>query len=334
MMNTAKLSLLALSLLAATASATDTLTIGTSDAPSCSSNSNVALLDDGVTRVGAELHFDWDGVNNELLVTVDNTSYVSAGKKNPLITSVWFNLPANAIDSITLLSQTGSAGPAPAFAFLADTDFTDGKNKLKAGCLGAFGAELDINGIPGGIANPNANAVAGPKGAAVIGPVVFRFAVTGPDLGSLTDASFSGAQSVNPPGTYQVNGAMHFQGSDGSGKIGNGFLPSPLGWVSGNPALGQTIALNMSAAAGSHTVLAVSLSNNPTMFGAVGVPLTFPWLQLVNNTMPPLGTQSLSVAIPFDPALVDMTFYFGVVTLAWGGGVLDASESFNITIAP
>ncbi|HED65523.1 MAG TPA: hypothetical protein ENJ09_08200 [Planctomycetes bacterium] len=328
--------LVSLAALPSLASAQKTVTVGGEGAWACATSNSPATLSDGITEASADLTFDWDASTHTLWLTVENTSPVEIGVPNPLITSIYFNLPAGAVDDITLLSQSAPGSVHPCFSFDEDENLFDRSNPLKAGCMGAFGARLDIQGIRGAIANADADTLAGPPGSQVIGPATFEFHVDGEGVDTLTSSAFAGAFSMNPPGIYQVNTAIHFQAGGVacvSDFVGNTFECAPAGWMTGEPRIGHTVTFTMAAAPGCHGCLAYSTDPGPSQLGALVLPIGAPAHVLLPGIAPSSGTVSRSITIPQDPTLVGNTYYFAVATIS-GGGVLEFSEAFDITILP
>jgi hypothetical protein len=182
-----------------------TLHIGGPDSCSSEGFNDPGKLADGVTVATATFDFTLDAGTNELTLTVTNTSPVTAGVLNPLITAIYFNAPVQVTD-MSLSDQTAAMG-TPAFDLSFDADLMLPPNPNGADGFGAFSAELDIQGINGAIANAAADTTAGTP---VIGPAVFTFSLTG-NLAGVEAADFSGAFSVIPPGDKPVHGVCHFQ---------------------------------------------------------------------------------------------------------------------------
>lgn len=335
MTRSATLALLTLAAVAPSrASASDTVQVGGTGARACSNTSNPPTLADGVTLASADLDFAWDSIGRVLTLTVENTSAVDPGIPNPLITQVYFNLPMSAVSSVSLLTQTGAAGsPAPAFGF--DYDPLPNVNQnLTSGCMGAFGARLSIRGIKGGIANASADLPGGPPGSAVVGPVIFEFAVDGPGVHSLTANTFASAFSSNPPGTYTVNASVHFQSgglAGASDKLSNAPVCEPSGWMIGDLRIGQPVTFTMSSAQGCHGCLAYSFTMGTTYFGPLAVPLGTPMYPVFPGRLPASGILEKTVTLPNDPNLVGVTTYFAVITRS-PGGMLQTGASWQATI--
>ncbi|HKB15912.1 MAG TPA: hypothetical protein VKF62_07590, partial [Planctomycetota bacterium] len=100
-------------LLAGTAAATvtnATVSIGGLGGFTSCGAQNPPVICDGVTPATADLDFVYDdGVSPPTLsVTVTNTSPVTPGVGNPLITNIYFNVPVGAVSGLTLVG--GPAG--------------------------------------------------------------------------------------------------------------------------------------------------------------------------------------------------------------------------------
>jgi hypothetical protein len=175
---------------------------------SCSSEgfNDPGKLADGVTVATATMDFTLNTGTNTLTLVVTNTSPVSAGVLNPLITIIGFNAPVQ-VTGMTLTSQTAAIG-TPAFNLTFDSNLMSNPNPNGEDGFGAFSAELDNpGGVNGAIANAAADTV---SGSPVTGPVTFTFSLTG-NLAGVTATDFITAFSVIPPGNKPVHGVMHFQ---------------------------------------------------------------------------------------------------------------------------
>ena len=93
-----------------------------------------AVLSDG-SEAGAILtySYSWTGVQGTLTLVAENTSPVVSGVPNPLITGIYLALPAGAVSSATLVSQSASAGQPPDFDLALDTDLQAMPNLLRGG---------------------------------------------------------------------------------------------------------------------------------------------------------------------------------------------------------
>jgi hypothetical protein len=199
-------------LLAGLASATETsavLHLGGSGSVSSEGFNDPALLADGVTPATATLTFEFDDVTGILVLTVDNTSPVFVGVANPVMTQIDFNAPME-VSGMSLITQTSAANATPAFSLTFDPNLNANPNPNTAAGFGRFNVELDMNGTAGAIANPDADTYGPAALSLAIGPVVFTIQTSGV-LAGVTAEDFTSNFSVNPPGTYSVNGAAHFQ---------------------------------------------------------------------------------------------------------------------------
>jgi len=320
-------------------STSESLAIGGPGTFGCQGPDDPPTLGGGVPASGT-IDYAYDDGSGILTLTVANTSEVTAGVPNPLITRVWINLPHLAVSGVTLLSQTGSGGAAPNFVLSVDTNNLDGSGSIKSNCFGRMGLLLRTGGgsIQGGIANPAADTLPGPPGAAVIGPVSFSLQVSGPGAATLTADAFAAALSVNPPGSKRANAALKFQGGgfgDESGTIGNGPGCRVGGWMVGEPNLGNTIQFVMSAPEGCHACLICSDDPGPTMIGSLTIPIGMPFIPiLIHLTAPPMPVVK-SIFIPNDPIFVGLTIYCAAAAIdpvTFTG--LNITDSFSFTIGP
>jgi hypothetical protein len=175
---------------------------------SCSSEgfNDPGKLADGVTVATAKFDFTLDAGTNTLTLVVTNTSPVTVGVLNPLITQIYFNAPVQ-VTGMTLTNQTAAVG-TPAFSLTFDANLMANPNPNGADGFGAFSAALDNpNGVNGAIANAAADTVAG---SPVTGPATFTFSLTG-NLAGVTATDFTSAFSVVPPGNKPAHGVCHFQ---------------------------------------------------------------------------------------------------------------------------
>ncbi len=316
------------------AQTTASLQIGGPGAPGCQGG-NPPTLPGGVPATGT-LDFAYDHSTSVLTLTVTNTSPVTPGVPNPLITTIVGNMPQLAINEMALLTQTGSGGANPNFIFEHDTSLTTPPNPITTPCFGAFGFRIRTpNGLGGGIANANANVFPGNPAAAVIGPVTFTFAVvtTSTNLGA---QAFSHSLSVNPTGAQYVNAAFRFQGGGAEltgGYIGNAAGGSPAGWVVGNPVPGGTITVVQAGLPGWSGCFITSLNPGPTIIDGVSYPIGLPYVVLQSGVVPANGILSTTITIPLNlPELAVQTFY-GLIALSNPQqNTVSVSEQFTLMI--
>jgi hypothetical protein len=210
----------ALALFPAVATAQSLVSIGGAGSFGSNGSSNPGTLDDGVTVGSARYIFTLDTVASQLEVRVENTSPVTAGVPNPVLTDVFFNTPP-AVTGMSIASQTGSGGAPPLWVLNFDADLGSNPNPNGANGFGAYNVHLTTlgGGIVGAIANPDADTLGVPPLTAVIGPVTFVLDLTG-DLTGLTDDDFTSLLSANPPGNEQFVAAGKFQAGGDAGASG------------------------------------------------------------------------------------------------------------------
>jgi len=320
-------------------------TIGEPGGYSCCGPSSPPTLCDGVTLATATVQFTYDDATRALTLLVANTSPVTPGVPNPLLTSVHFNVPAEAVTGLSLLFQAGSGGAAPAMSLAFDPDPTSPPNPAKLGCLGAFHARLSNGGgIAGAIANPAADTLAAPSGSWVVGPVTFVLDVTTAP-GAVLDASdFANAFSHNPPGIHRANLGAKFRAGGPQKKRGTLSTSTgcePSAFLYGTPSLGGTVTFVMSGAPGCCGCLGFSHDPGPTTFPNIPgwpdvvMPLGDPTFVLIPTTpLPTATTVTVEVAISNVPGLLGRTFHFAVALVDPGTGKLSGSTGSMITIVP
>jgi hypothetical protein len=186
---------------------------------------NPAYLSDNVTKASARLVFHWDAMTSQLTLTVENTSLGKPGIPNPVLTDVFFNVPAG-ITGLSLMSQTGAGGATPTWVLDFDADLSANPNPNGANGFGAYNAMISTGGgAQNGIKNPLVGTIGIPPGTEVVGPVTFVFSATG-SLAGISAYDFNSIQSVNPPGSQSFVGAAKFQAGGVAGS--SGFI-SPAG---------------------------------------------------------------------------------------------------------
>jgi len=213
------LALLAASLSGATTAAqitTDSIVLGGPGSQSSAGFDDPGLLDDGLTEAAAIYVFTLDIGASTLAVEVTNTSPVLVGVPNPLLTDVFFNVPA-AVTGMTLTTQSAIAGVPPVYALTFDADRTDGLGTLQADGFGAFNVELaDTGNIQGTIANPDADTYTVDGSLLAISPVTFTLSLTG-TLAGLTATDFIEELSHIPPGSRPSYAVAKFQAGGDAG---------------------------------------------------------------------------------------------------------------------
>src|SRR5262245_25889009 len=141
-----------------------------------SEGGNPPTLSDHSTIGTGVMTFTYDSSIARLQVQVENTTPDVPGDLNPVMSSVFFNVPHGAITGMTLVSQTGgSNGATPAFSFVFDADVANAPNPNTADGLGAYTCGLyePSGGGVEGIANPAASAWVRPLSELYESPVVF-----------------------------------------------------------------------------------------------------------------------------------------------------------------
>ncbi len=262
---------------------------------SCASTgfNNPGLLDDGATPGEAVYTFTLDTLNSELTLVVDNTSPVTSGDPNPVITDVYFNLPS-AITGISLTSQSGSGGAAPSYS-LATNKKADG--------FGFFSVELSNGGgVSGGISNPSADTLGVPAGSNVVSPVTFTMELTG-NLSGLTAASIVGTFSTSAPNKPAVAVAKFQAGGPmgASGFIAEGYCMTPATMTTLGTGCGATLTSDMPLL---NTIVNVTIDSDAAF--APGWAVASP---PVSSSIPFQGCQiwlNLSSPIVFSQFMTDM----------------------------
>lgn len=195
-------SLLALATLGGGAVSQDALTIGGPGSCSSEGSEDPGLLSDDETPASAEVIFTLDGGAALLTLEVTNTSPVSSGVKNPLLTRLYFNAPA-AVTGMTLVGQSAEAGVTPEY----ELDF----GAQGAGLFGSFDACLhDTGNIQGTIANENADLWTVGADKLALGTVTFTLELEG-DVEGLTASDFTSLLSTIPPGSKPSHAVGKFQ---------------------------------------------------------------------------------------------------------------------------
>lgn len=306
-----------------------TVAVGGLGAGGCQNADNPPTLSDG-SPANASVTFGYDRTTEQLTLVVENTTPVTPGVQNPLLTQIFFNLPRLAVTGATLVSQTGSGGATPNFSLALDLDTTTGSSPNWVGCFGAFSACLKKNGggVNGGIANAAADSPAGPPNGHVDGPVTFVIQLAGPGVGNLTAGAFSGLRSVKSNGAA-ANVAIKFQGGaqGGSGFIGDVVDCSAAGWVVGEPKIGNTVTTVMQGSPGCYGCFVISLDPGPAIFEGILMPVGYPWLAVNSQGfVAPGQIFTYDFPIPNDPALVGLVIYGAV-------GLTDAAtqSTFSVT---
>ena len=321
----------------ATQATTQSLTIGGSGARGCQGQEDPPWLSNG-TLATATFDFSYDAHTHVLDLVVANTSPVTHGVPNPLITRIAFNLPHHAVADVTLLSQTGSGGAHPHLDLQDDADVFVPPN-LGVACMGDFGVLLSVPNIQGSIGNPLADTYAAPPGSVVIGPVTFRMRLDGPGVDSLSAQAIAVGFSRFAP-AYQVNAACKFQGGGLHGD-GIGFISStvanvgcrPSGWITAAPRIGTTVGICLNGQPSCSGCFIGSLFPGPSIVGPFRLPIGLPLL--FDFFIPPLPQNSLLCIrfdIPLDPGLIGRTLYLAVATPGTSlDDLVDFSPRVNFT---
>jgi hypothetical protein len=293
----------------------------------------------GGTLASGTVDFEYFQATHVLRLVVTNTSPVTVGVPNPLITRIYFNAPAGTVDSATLLSQVGSGGASPAFVLSFDADTSSGPNPNQANCFGDFNFALKRQNINGGIANAAADTIGGPPGAAVIGPVTFTIQLGGPGVDGLTAAAIAGAVSADGA-QGETNVALKFMGGgpggQESGVLGNGGCVTGI-FIRGVPRIGNSIEVCITGGNGCHGCLWASNFPGPTVIGTFVIPIGLPLLGAwdLGEFLGGIIELCLPVPIPNNPALIGLHFYFTNLTHPEGHpGGFSFSSSTHFVVLP
>jgi len=314
---------------------------GPGDLSNCDPPTNPPTLCDGMTPASAAFTFtllDTDS-GQTLALEVNNTSPVTPGVPNPLLTRIFFGSPHLAVTEMSLLSvDPPDIGVEWDWTF--DPDLQDGENPNVSPGFCAFNGKLEpIGDGVGGIANPNADTISAPPGSFVVGPVTFLFEIGGPPSSGVQATSFLQAFSQIPPGDLRVNLVGEF--TDGGLVSASGAmapLPTcePAAWIVGAPCLGCTVTLVMSGQVGCTGCLAVSPTSGPleipTPFGTVVIPLGFPAIPLLVGAVPGATFLTQDLSLPLQPALVGQTVHFANVLMDPQTGELFASSGVQVEL--
>jgi len=299
----------------------------------CQGTSDPALLSDGSPATG-RIDYSYDAATARLRVTVTNTTPVSATVPNPLITTVWFNVPRRAVTDVQFVSQ--SVG-SPAFAMVFDPDIVHMPTPAKAACFGDFSIRLDTGGLAdGGIAAAGASLFAPGAGPVAAGPVTFELQLT---VDGVIDAhSIERSFSLNGP-VQTLGGVLGFagagQGGTGAGEIGHAFACETAMYVVGEPRRGNDIEFVVTGGECCHICIWASLDPGPTMIAGRTVDIGFPLLGVFDfGEVGRPNEFSVPLSIPNDPRLANLSIHFVNVTFQNGHqqSTLNVSERFTLTI--
>jgi hypothetical protein len=279
----------------------------------CQRTKDPPELSDGTIATGM-LTFRYDQSTHQLRVTVDNTSPVTTGVPNPLMTAFYFNIPANTMTSITLDAQAGQGPALPQFGMRL--------NPSPVGCLGSFTIEMlnspVLDDIKGAIANPAADTHSAPPNSWVNSPVHFDFTITGPGANLLNANAIANSFAQNSGTGVQATAAAHFQAGQagGSAKIAGGGGCRTSIYTEGDVHIGQGVTICVGGAAGCHGCLFGSFNGTPFMFNNVLVPIGLPFAFVA--ALPPFNqgrnAHCFRAIIPNDPNLINVPFYMTVGT--------------------
>jgi hypothetical protein len=279
----------------------------------CQRTTNPPELSDGTIGTGT-MTFRYDQGTHQLRVTVDNTSPVTPGVANPLITVFYFNLPEIAVTGITLDSQSGQGPAVPQFGMSL--------NPSTVGCLGDFTVKMTnstlLDDLKGAIANPNADTYAAPANSWVKSPVHFDFTLTGPGTNTLDANAIANSFARNAGSGVYVTAAAHFQGgrNGGSAKIAGGGGCRTSIYTQDDVHIASGVHICVGGAGGCHGCLFGSFNGTPFMFNNVLVPIGLPFEFVAALPIFTQGNNSycFRARIPDNQALIGVPFYMTVGT--------------------
>lgn len=304
---------------------------------------NPPTLCDGITQASASVQFTYDAGTTTLTLAVNNTSPVTTGVVNPVMTSLYFNVPVGAVNAIALTGQSAAGATQPAWTMTWDSDLQALPNPNFVFPFGRFNACLFGN-PSNGIANPAADTLAVPPGSEILGPVTFTFQVTPSTGATLNAGTFANAFSITTAAGKNVNTAAHFNldaCGGASGCLTNAPSCNPAAFMTGSPRIGCTVKFTMSAAPGCAGCLAVSPNPGPTIVslpaptGMLSIPVGNPMEVVIGTSLVPSATVvSQWFTIPNDIALVGLTIYGAAVVLDMQTGMFSVSHQFQFDILP
>jgi hypothetical protein len=118
-----------------------------------------ATLPNGQTAA-ASLRFDYDASTAILQVTVKNLLAAGSPATMPVIDEVFFNAPAEAVSSATLISQSAAGTVQPNFRLDFDDDSESSPVLISSSCFGEFNFCLMAQSNGSGVASAQAGGVA------------------------------------------------------------------------------------------------------------------------------------------------------------------------------
>lgn len=285
------------------------------------------VLSDGSAATGT-LDYVYQRDARLLMLCVTNTTPQVVGEDNPIIKTVFFNLPRHTNVSLILHSQSAPAAVTPSFSMVVDTNLDSPPHQNPADGFGGFAIGLISNlGVQGGIANAAANRWAVPTANLVFGKTTFTFEVKGSDAAHLTAADFALSPSAIPAGDMLANAVFKFQAGgvlgDGSAFIGTQADCVPGLWYAGKVHIGKPFRWVLGLGSDCHACLLFSKDPTPfSLFGIIEIPLSPP-LRVLWSGLTSVEAQQVIFNIPTDPSLFGFEGYLTLVSLAGAGTELE-----------
>lgn len=189
---------------------TATLEIGGPGSFGSNGSSDPGTLDDGTTLATATIEFTYNSTGQILTIDLENTSPVTAGVANPLLTQLYVSMPRQ-VTSVLFNDQQWNQSPnGPKLELSFDPDVLIGIQHNDS-AFGAFSLLLSAStGMPGGFANDDADTIAAAPADVHSGPASIELWLLG-DLEGIEAEFFARAFSFTTGGVQASHVAGGFE---------------------------------------------------------------------------------------------------------------------------
>ncbi len=291
-----------------------TLNIGGPGSHGSNGSSDPGTLDDGATEATATLTFHFNDASNTLTIDLENTSPVSVGVANPLLTELYLSMPRQVTGAIFADLQWNQSPTGPKLELSFDPDVLIGIQHNDSGAFGAFSLKLTTGtGLPDGFANAAADTIAADPADVHFGPASIKILLQG-NLDGIEAEFFARAFSYTTGGLQAAHVAAGFE-KGGPSTTAAGLITdeldgcAPLLFWDEPPMINHDFSFIFSGKQGCHGCAIWSTGKEETPITdtfslLIGPDLHMFYVFEFNDS----AYQTLTFAIPNNPALVGMVF--------------------------
>ena len=278
-----------------------------------------ATLPNGQTAA-ASVRFDYDASTAILQVTVKNLLAAGSPATMPVIDEVFFNAPAEAVSSATLISQSAAGTVQPNFRLDFDDDSESAPVLISSSCFGEFNFCLMAQSNGSGVASAQATQTCELGSGPFLLEPTFRIHLQGPGVHGLDSSSFAAAASRSWS-HRRVNIAATFTDGNCSQRatVANGHECNTAVFLRGTPRIGDAVQLCVAGNNQCRSFIGVSATPGPELFKDYILPIGTPVLFTFDFGYFPQNAHEfqLPLQIPMDWGIIGLELHWTSLTHAY-----------------